>query len=276
MKHCLSEKGFTLLEVLVATALFIILLILSLEFFQQHQKIYLRYRSDAELVQNARIALEAITSDLRILGYHRDQQEDQPAFIEAAPFQMIFNADKQSDIPALAKNDFVRLSDGTQYVNPKDYFTGAETIRWSLDSNNDGRIDHRDIGDDEEEQATRFNDRDFVLIREMNGGPDQQIALYFVGPIDAGDNRTGLIPLFQYWILSPDGSWTLWGDTDGNGLLEGDERYFAPITSQDTLKKIRRITVTTSVESDELDPLRNLPDHRRMTLNSEVALRNKL
>lgn len=276
MEKISSEKGFTLLEVLVTTTLFLIIFIISLEFFQQHQKLYLQYRSDTELTQNARIALETISYDLRIIGYHLDHQEKQPALIEAAPFQIIFNTDKQLDIPTLPNGGIIKLSDGSNYVNTKDYSTGAETIRWSLDSTDDGIIDKNDIGDDEEEQATRFNDNDFILIREMNGGPDQQVALYLIGPVDAKNNYTYVVPLFQYWILSSSDTLTLWGDTDGNGVLEGEEKYFPPITSQDTLEKIKRITVTITVESDEPNPLRNPPTHKRITLSSEVALRNRL
>jgi len=270
-----SERGFTLLEVLIVTALLATVLILSLEFFQQSQKVYLRYWNDAELVQNARIALEAISYDLRILGYHLDHQEGQPAWIEAAPFQAIFNTDRRSDVPALASGGSVRLSDGSKYINSKNYLTGAETLRWTLDSTDNGIIDKNDLGDDDEERATRFNDNDFVLIQEVNGSVDQQVALHVLGPVDAQNHRTYAVPLFQYWILSSEGSLTLWGDADGNGLLEGDERYFAPLTSQDTLKKIRQVTVTIQVESDALDPLRNPPDHQRITLSSQVALRNK-
>ncbi|HWP46994.1 MAG TPA: hypothetical protein VNM22_07500 [Candidatus Limnocylindrales bacterium] len=269
-----SAQGFTLLETLMVTVLFTTVLILSLEFFQQHQKIYFRYRSDAEIIQNARMALDAICSDLRVAGYHLDRQQNQPVFIEAAPFQIILNADKDPGEPVLIKNGFVMLSSGTPYINSQDYSTGAETIRWTLDSNDDGLIDNRDIDDNPEERASRFNDNDFVLIRELNGGPDQQVALYLRGPIDAKNNRTYVSPLFQYWILSSNGSLILWGDTDGNGFLEGNEIYFPPLTSQSVLEKIRRITVMVSVESDEWDPFRNPPGHRQVILSSEVAVRN--
>jgi type II secretory pathway pseudopilin PulG len=274
MVRTASAQGFTLLETLIVTVLFTALLMVSFEFFQQHQKIYFRYRNDTEILQNARMALDAICSDLRVAGYHLDRQQNQPIFIEAAPFQIILNADKDPGEPVLIQNGFVMLSNGTRYINSQNYTTGAETIRWTLDSNDDGLIDNRDIDDNPEERASRFNDSDFVLIRELNGGPDQQVALYLRGPIDAKNNPTYVPPLFQYWILSPGGSLTLWGDTNGNGSLEGNEIYFSSITSQSILEKIKRITVTVSVESDEWDPFRNPPGHRQVILTSEVALRN--
>jgi hypothetical protein len=78
--------------------------------------------------------------------------------------------------------------------------------------------------------------------------------------------------MFQYWLLNSD-SFSLLGDADGNGQLEGDERYFRSMTSQILLQRIRRIDVTVVAESDAFDPF--MPgQHRQVTLSSTVGLRN--
>jgi hypothetical protein len=209
-----------------------------------------------------------------MIGYLRDKAKGQVALIEAAPFQIIFNADLEQAKNILTPGTTIKLYDATDYIAPmQNYSTGAETIRWTLDTNDDGIVDRFDTNDDEEEQNTSWNPNDMVLIKEINSGNDRQITLGVLGPYDVNDQPTYVIPMFQYWLLEPDNTFSLLGDSDGNDQLDGDERYFRSITSQQILQKVRRIEITIMAESDKTDPF-DPSQHRRARLSTEVSLRN--
>jgi prepilin-type N-terminal cleavage/methylation domain-containing protein len=271
MKH---QIGFTLIEILVASTIMLMVFALVYTAFIQTRKIALRNEMDVEILQNARIGLDEMTRTIRMIGYQRDRYHGQVAIIEAAPFQLIFNADIYEQYSALPSGWSLHLYDATDYVAPmQNYTTKAETIRWTLDTNDDGIVDRYDTNDNKEERLTSQNPDDMVLIQEINGGYDRQITLSMLGPFDAHDQRTNLTPMFQYWLLGSGKRFSLLGDVDGDGILTGDEGYFRSITSQNLLQRIRRIHITLTTESDAFDPF-NPGQHRRVTLSSTVGLRN--
>ncbi len=59
------SKGFTLMEVLVAMAIFIVAVVLIFGIYFTSQKFYQRTEIKAEILQNARVVLERITRELR-------------------------------------------------------------------------------------------------------------------------------------------------------------------------------------------------------------------
>lgn len=272
------QAGFSLVELLVASTIMLMVFAMVYTALIQTRKIALRHQMDAELLQHARIGVDELTRTLRMAGYRRDRVNGQPALLEAAPFQFTFNADLRADYPALTSTGMVYRYDGTAYIPFRKYTTGAETIRWTLDSNDDGLVDRFDTNDDEEEQATSRNPNDLILLQEFNGGYDRQIPLNVRGPFTSNNAPTNQTPLFQYWVLGMEASksqftYFLWGDCDRNGQLDGNERYFRPITSQWILEQVHRIQVTLTTESNQFDPL--LPVQRRqVTLSTSVSLRN--
>ncbi len=268
-----SESGLTLVELLVSSAIMLAVFAMVFTAFLQARQISIRTQMDAENVQNARIGLDEMVRTLRMLGYGRDTQHGQAALIEAAPFQIIFNADIYASRDALPPESSIPLYDATNYFTPmQNYTTGAETFRWTLDTNDDGLVDQRDTNDDEEERATGWNPNDMVLNREINGR-DAQVTMGVLGPYDANDRPTHISPMFQYWLREPDGSFALLGDKNGDKQLTGEELYFRSMTSHRILKNIRRVQVTLTVESDQYDPF-GKKAHRRTTLSSGVSLRN--
>ena len=269
-----TDSGLTLIEVLVASTIMLFVFAMVYTAFIQSRKVSIRNQMDVEILQNARIGLDEMSRKLRMIGYRRDKARGQVALIEAAPFQIIFNADLDNARDVLPPGTPVRLYDATDYVTPmQNYSTGAETIRWTLDTNDDGVVDRFDTNDDEEEQNTSWNPNDMVLIKEINGGHDSQITLSILGPYDVNDQPTDVTPMFQYWLLEPNNTFSLLGDDDGDGQLEGNERYFHSITSQMILQKVRRIQITITAESDRTDPFEPA-QHRRVHLSTEVSLRN--
>ncbi len=278
------HSGFSLVEMLVSSVVMLIVFAMVISAFVQSRKISRRNEMDVELLQSARIALDEMARTIRMAGYRRDKLHGQVALIEAAPFQIIFNGnlDQAGDFSrckgALGQKVQINLYDATQYFTPAaNYTTEAETIHFTLDTrggdNSDGVVDENDINDNVDEEITRFNPDDMILVRKSNLEEIQRTASGILGPFDHEGNRTNIVPMFQYWLLQPDNSFTLMGDKDGNRVLEGDERYFRSITSQQILTKVRRIRITVTTESDHKDPF--VPkDHRRITVDSEVNLRN--
>ena len=275
-----STSGFSLVELLVSSTIMLIVFAMVFTAFIQTREVSERNTMDAEILQNARIGLDEMARVLRMIGYRRDQAHDQVAIIEAAPFQIIFNADLYAEKSALPPEMDVNLYDATIYTSPaQNYTTHAETIRWTLDSSDDGIVDQRDIDDQSEERETWRNPNDMILIREIMHSTstsrwrDDPITLGVLGPYNADDQPTYNLPMFQYWLREADGTFDLLGDENGDRQLDGEERYFRSITSQEILRKVRRIRITLTTESDKKDPV-NPSSHRRVSLSTEVSLRN--
>ncbi len=174
-----STSGFSLIELLVSATIMLIVFAMVFTAFIQTRKISERNTMDAEIMQNARIGLDEIARSLRMIGYRRDKERGQVAIIEAAPFQIIFNADLYAEKSALPPHMDVNLYDATTYTSPAlKYAPHAETIRWTLDSTDDGIVDRRDIND-RRRTGTWRNPNDMILIQEIMHGAwsDNQITL---------------------------------------------------------------------------------------------------
>ncbi|PIE34356.1 hypothetical protein CSA56_08210 [candidate division KSB3 bacterium] len=275
-----SHAGLSLVELLVSMTVMLIVFAMVASAFLQTRKISVRNQLDVEIVQNARIGLDEIATTLRMIGYRRDVENGQPALIEAAPFQVIFHADLDEDeIPSeqngtLPKDSVISLYEGPpEYEVPMTYTTGAETIRLTLDSSRDGLVDRRDINDSVGERSTQFNPDDMEIIQRINFNRVRPLTSGVLGPYDRTGHPTGILPMFQYWTVNPDQSFSLIGDDDGNGQLEGDERYFRAIVSQSILQQIRRIDITLTVQSSRKDPFMPHP-YRQIQVGTTVNLRN--
>jgi len=59
------NKGFTIVEVLVSTAIFVLVVILIFSIYFASQKFYQKSELEAELLQNGRVVLERITREVR-------------------------------------------------------------------------------------------------------------------------------------------------------------------------------------------------------------------
>ncbi len=64
-----DQRGFTLLEALIAAGIFAVVLVGAVSFFATNGGLYNRGQSQAEAQQNARVALEAIAREIRMAGY---------------------------------------------------------------------------------------------------------------------------------------------------------------------------------------------------------------
>ena len=88
-----TDSGLTLIEVLVASTIMLFVFAMVYTAFTHTRKVFIRNQMDTEILQNARIGLDEMSRAIRMIGYRRDKAKGQVALIEAAPFQIIFNAD---------------------------------------------------------------------------------------------------------------------------------------------------------------------------------------
>jgi type IV pilus assembly protein PilW len=95
------EGGFTLLETLLAMAIFSVMMIAALTMLSVNQDTYVRGQDAAEVQQNARVALEIASREIRVAGYDLSGQLEkltQPTPIQSAgSSSLTFVADVDRD-----------------------------------------------------------------------------------------------------------------------------------------------------------------------------------
>lgn len=75
-----SQRGFSLPEMLVASAVFMLVILAAYTAFQRSQESYRLGQNQAEMVQGARVAFEQITNDIRLAGYEFDLDGDRESY----------------------------------------------------------------------------------------------------------------------------------------------------------------------------------------------------
>src|SRR5436189_4028454 len=63
------QRGFTLAEILVTTAIFAIIMIAALTVYDRSNKVFKQSTEAADLQQSTRIGFEKLVSDLRMAGF---------------------------------------------------------------------------------------------------------------------------------------------------------------------------------------------------------------
>jgi type II secretory pathway pseudopilin PulG len=286
------DAGFTLIEILLGMVVMGFVLISVAGIFSLYQKGSAKTRDYAEAQQNSRAALDCITDHLRQAGSQTDHFRGQMPIVHAGPYQVGLNADIDNGRvvdglqPLVAINPAMNPNTvppgGTTLYAPTSMFdSDAETIVFTLDSNADGRVTSGDRGDDPEEDGENRNL--FVMKKYtygFNGGRnemrDANIAIVR-GP-NLSPTWTIPQPLFQYWYDHDDNPSTdneLWGDTNGNGIIEDAEALQIGDMPNALLGRIRRIKVTAISESERYDKTYETNGgYLDVTMTSEVYVRN--
>ena len=65
----LDQHGTTLMEMVITLAVFTVIMMVIVLLWEQSQRAYFRGATAAELQQNARVALEQMTREIRQAGY---------------------------------------------------------------------------------------------------------------------------------------------------------------------------------------------------------------
>jgi prepilin-type N-terminal cleavage/methylation domain-containing protein len=288
-----GNKGFTMIEVLIVIVIGAIVGVGLMYVLSSSRRTSRLAQLDSQAQQNARVAVDVTTKDMRSAGYNLDKANGQDVIVYAGPYELIFNANvapepDDASIPGypaainIASSPARVPSSGVAlYAPPMSYQTGAETMRYTFDSNNDGVIDAADNGDETIEQTP--NPYDLMLIRQVygfdgrsNGGANEQIAL-LRGPDPDATGGVYPLPLFTYWYDHDDDESTadqLWGDGSGNGEIEqGEIAGLTPVTSTN-LPRITRVGITATGTARSID-LRHSGDEgfRDVIITSEVSVR---
>jgi prepilin-type N-terminal cleavage/methylation domain-containing protein len=290
MKRNHGIRGFTLVEIAVGIALLGIILLAFAGITSVVQKSAGHTRNYTDAQQNARAALDLMTAQLRAAGSDIAAYAGQGTIVDAEPEQVAFNADidggqvvdGQQPMTAIdkSKSGHTVPSGGTPIYTPAaTYNSGAETVVFTLDSDNSGVVDAADQGDNDEEKGK--NPHLYVLKQYRYGAVggenevrDSDVALVR-GPIayDNGDNPP---PLFEYFydddndLTTPD---KLWGDTDGNGELSSSEIGNLTAMPATALFGIRMIKVNVVAEGTGVSAKDN-GGFAHVTMSSRVFIRN--
>ncbi len=255
-----GERGFSLSEALVALAVTSLVFLAALSMLAIDNRVYQRDDAVLEVAREGRHVLATLENDLLMTGFLVDKQTiadvgpdgtadtgddivGQSAIVYAAPYEIAVNADLDPAVNAIVDgNGSDALPTG---YDPTTFHTGAETIRYTLDSNGDGAVTAADRGDEAEETVVE-NPGLFLLRREVYGdngvdnvGTSGPVGLVR-GPVDY-PNGTKPPPLFLYWgDFNSAAGLELWGDTGTgggiarNGVLEpGELAALGPVTDED-------------------------------------------
>jgi prepilin-type N-terminal cleavage/methylation domain-containing protein len=288
-----GDKGFTMIEMLIAVVMVAIVaggLVYILSGSRRASRIA---ELDSQTQQNARVAVDFITRDLRCVGFGLDIGRGQRPIAHAGPYDLVFNANIEPEpdnastpgYPAAMSTSSAPSTvpaGGTILYAPTTTFqTGAETVRFTLDSNNDGTIDANDKTDEAIEGTQ--NPFDYSLTKQAygfdgasNGGANEAVAL-LRGP-DAYPDGSYPYPLFAYWYDHDDDTSTpdrLWGDGSGNGELEQAEiATLTPVAVTD-IPRINRVKITVTGTARAVDHrYSENQGYREIVMTSEVAVRN--
>ena len=93
------DGGFTAIEALIVVAILAVVMLVAYTTFQGSQKVGRTASVMGDAQQSGRIALDLITSDLRMLGYGVETDAGQIGLVHAGPWDLAFNANvlPQSD-----------------------------------------------------------------------------------------------------------------------------------------------------------------------------------
>jgi prepilin-type N-terminal cleavage/methylation domain-containing protein len=254
------ERGFSLLEMMIALFVGALLVLISYNVLLSQKKAGEAQNQIVSAQQNASISLESLEKDLRQAGMNVDDFSGQPVFIDAAPYQVVFDADISTGpfgVPAMSIHESVPLHDGTVYVpgtfpgenlgSRERYNNGAETIRYTLDRDDNGIVNTSD------RYAETQNPADYSLQREENGTRIDMIAYGLRGRENYPDGQLPE-PLFKYWgDYSSNGTIKLWGDTNNDGRLSQAEIAALTAVPQNLLSKIVEVEVNVEAESPTME-----------------------
>ena len=272
-------RGFSLVEMMITLIVLavVVLAVSTVMMAASHSK--QQSVSLTESTQAARIASDMIARDLRSAGYGADlgytPRPQQPlAYVDSLQVLINENLRPQVDTlaaihgypqaynPASTGNPFPLL--GTPWTPPIRYRTGAETIRWTLDLNNDGQVDAADQGDPNAIDARRTrNPDDWELVRQTYGDSSGGVA----GTNGPTTERIALVskpggtvpPMFTVYMKNATQPWDWSSGPVPVDSLKNVSRILVRVTAPSP-KPDNRGNYATTLYSNEVRSMRNTPN----------------
>jgi type II secretory pathway pseudopilin PulG len=291
MKRNHTARGFTLVEIAIGIALLGLVLLAFAGMTSLVQKGAGSTRNYADAQQNARSALDYMTSQLRQAGSDVAAYDGQGTIVSAGPYQLAFNGDIdagatiQGEAPLTSidqskSGNTVPHTGSAIYTPAKTFSTGAETVVFTLDSDESGTVASADHGDQDEEKGN--NPNTYVLMQYRYGAAaganevrGSDVAMVR-GPIpyDNGDNPP---PLFEYFYDDDNDLSTadkLWGDTDPDGELSSSEVGNLTDMTANLLGSIRMVKVNVVAEGNGAGTTKDNGGFAHVVMSSRVYIRN--
>ncbi len=278
-----DSRGFTLVELMITLTVLAAVMVVLMTVMYAAQRSKTSTANRVESAQGARIAIDMMARDLRSAGYGADLDPivgvpSQPPIAYIDSLQVLINANlspwpdalpsvqvgpPQAYQPTGAPRPYPL--NGTPWQPPVKYRRGAETIRWTLDVNNDGAVNAADWTDPDGTDAARTpNLNDYVLVREVYGdsvglvagnnwGQTERVAL-IQRPAAAG-----VPPLFKVYMQNSSTPWD-WslGPVPANQLAN-IERVEVNVMAGSARPDIKGTFAVTSFTA-EISSMRNVPD----------------
>ena len=271
------SAGFTLVELMITLVVFALIFVAVTAVFLSASHSKDRTSQNLEATQTARATLGMVSRDLRSAGYGADQDyaTPQPSIAYVDSMELIVS-ENQSPYPDNSAGPIAPLAYnpnaspnprplvGTQWAPPIKYRTGAELIRYTLDTNNDGVVDANDrataAGQD---AAATPNPNDYVLVRQVygdstgnvannNGGVQERVALVL--------KPGGAVPpLFTVYLR---GSSTPWDWSNGPipaNRLNNIERVVVRVTAGSSRPDSKGAFASTTLQTT-INSMRNNPN----------------
>ncbi|MDQ3281483.1 MAG: fibronectin type III domain-containing protein [Acidobacteriota bacterium] len=100
-----SQRGMTLPEVLVASAIFLVILVAALMIYDQSNKIFKTSVESADMQQNTRVGFDRLIADVRMAGFDADR-DGVPTRAPAGPWRATTNYGANAVVSPSAPNGF--------------------------------------------------------------------------------------------------------------------------------------------------------------------------
>lgn len=223
-----DARGFTLVELMITLTVLAAVMVVLMTVMYAAQRSKTTTANRIESTQGARIAIDMMARDLRSAGYSADTDPivgiaAQPPIAYIDSLQVLLNANLvpwPDSLPSLlggvpraydpAAAPRPNPLNGTIWQPPMKYRRGAETVRWTLDVNNDGQVNATDWADPSGVDAMRTpNLNDYMLVRQVFGevapgnnlGQTERVALI------QRPSAAGAPPLFRVYLSASSTPW---------------------------------------------------------------------
>lgn len=228
--------GLGLVEVLVALAIFAVVMGIVLTIFSGFGKATNTESGEIDMQQAARVSVDELARNIQQTGYGIDRgdgynpAEWQRDVVFAGPYVYAFNADIDPAVGRLALSQTVTFPGGDVYVGEGTSVTlsGAETYVYTIDANADGQLtlaDRTEAAPGSYNPAAETpNPLDFGLFRRVLGfnGSDFGGALVPVSAL-LFTNATSAVSYPEGGTPDPLFTYLLTEDLNDDGILDGTE-----------------------------------------------------
>ena len=275
-----DRRGFTLVELMITLTVLAVVMVVLMTVMYAAQRSRANTSNSVESAQAARVALDLLSRDLRSAGYGADlyTASPQPPIAYIDSMQVLINAnfspwpDDTVPKPPLAYNPLgtpqpFPLQPPRPWMPPMKYRRGAETVRWTLDLDNNGLVNAADISNANGLDAQRTpNPNDYVLVRQVygdstnnmvnnNGGQMERIAL-------VRRPGGGVPPMFRVYLQGQ----TTFYDWSNGPLLPGElaniERIEITVVAPSGRPNSKGVYAETRLTT-EVNSIRNIPTFGR-------------